>query len=1169
MKQRSRGYSLIASASVFAWMASTVSAGEPAGPNYYYYFKERRLLPLDVTRVALFRPAVGAGNVAGATGSIHPRLQSGELARMPPSDWRLASTRMEARSAEALRRVVTEIAPTQQAEFVSPVFFGEDGGPIVITPRILVAFQAGFEAAHAEAILAESGAGAIIDRDYGNMKRTYRVAAPARDGFDVLEAANRLAERPEVLYAEPEMILSAQRFLTPNDPLFGQCWGLNNTGQFGGTPDADMDAPEAWDISIGDPSIIVVIMDAGIEQDHPDLNQHPGNDFTTDPSSSGDPFNECDDHGTAVGGCVSATINNSLGLVGVAPGCRVASARVFISSVPCSGTGSVATSWMVDALTWAEFIGARVTNTSLGLGAPSGAITTKFEQTRDDGMVHFAAAGNGGVGSVSYPASIAGVNAIAALAPSGARASFSQWGPGLDFSAPGESVSTTDRTGSDGYSGSDYVTVDGTSFASPYSAGVAALILSVNSSLSAADVELAMQESAVDLNALGYDTDSGWGFVNAYQALLRVAPRVQACGFGKITAPDAVASGVFGRSVAISMTPTPRGAVGATLGGTAVPQVYFLERVGFTWSVDDFLSGDDTAAGDSFGESVSVSGDRVVVGAYQDDLTGPITDAGSAYVFHNNAGTWSQNIQLTASDAAETDQFGRSVSIDGDTLVVGAPQNDDAGGDSGSAYVFVWNGSTWAHQQKLTANDAAAGDTFGFSVSISGDVLLAAATGDDDRGADAGAAYVFERSGTVWTQVQKLTANDGVTMDRFGWSVALSGTTALIGAPFDDDDGSNSGAAYVFEEITGFWTQRLKLHASDANTPDNFGLSVSLSGGTAVVGAPGNQGAGSATGSAYVFRRTAASWVEESLITLGDAAQGDNFGDRAAVAGDTIIVAAKFDDDAANNAGSISIYAVVGDCNRNASPDVCDLRDGTSLDVDLNGVPDECQCLEAARPVADVQGIRNRYLSFSAGTATQLEAIRVTFELLPLQFGFAIGRTMWVGPPTEFTELSGRRLASEAPTSPRFWGAELQCTPHYDDWTQYPTVHVYSGSIVPSGQYAIQAIADGCSITAEGAFSDALNLFSSRWGDAVGTFDIVAQAWRPADGAVNITSDVTAVLAKFANRSTAPSKPRSDLEPDEPDQLINISDVTRDLDAFRNLPYPFAGPPAVNPCAVQ
>ena len=159
---------------------------------------------------------------------------------------------------------------------------------------------------------------------------------------------------------------------------------------------------------------------------------------------------------------------------------------------------------------------------------------------------------------------------------------------------------------------------------------------------------------------------------------------------------------------------------------------------------------------------------------------------------------------------APTPQFSVTVAVSGDTAVVGADFDDDKGSDAGSAYVFARSGTTWTQQAKLLASDGAAGDQFGVSVSVSGDTAVVGALRDDDKGSDAGSAYVFARSGATWTQQAKLVASDGAAGDLLGNWVAVSGGTAVVGAVLDDDKGTESGSAYVFDlDLPGALIQQL------------------------------------------------------------------------------------------------------------------------------------------------------------------------------------------------------------------------------------------------------------------------------------------------------------------------------------------------------------------------
>ena len=536
--------------------AAFAGQGSRAAENgyWYYQFKVPCRLNLDASRLAVLSAPSARSAVTAEPDLSSYGVDISTIEPMPVRGWSSVKTAESIRTTAAIRSAVNQIAGAEPVAFVSPVFVDDAGGSIVITQDILVGFDRSIDPARAEAILAESQAGEVLDRDWAGMKGTYRLRSASRDGFEVLEAANALARRPEVAFAEPDMIMTGHAGLVPNDPYFPSLWGLNNDGTFNlpcTQSDFDMDAPEAWDITTGDPSIIVAILDSGVQLNHPDLNLYtPGFDATGQ-GGGGGPVNACDNHGTWVAGCISGIMNNNLGIVGVAPGVRSASARVYISNPACDLSFTTQTSWIVNALAWAKDIGARITNSSWFLSTQPAPLTHKYEDTRANGMVHFAAAGNDTSSTIWYPALLPSVNAVAALDPCGNRAVFSNYGVGLDFSAPGHYGISTDRTGtgggndgvadggclpsgtlgcnSDGDCGPgescflvsmDYALVAGTSIASPYAAGVAALVLSAKPTLSADQLEALLQQTAVDLGPAGYDTDYGWGFVNAFDAVL-------------------------------------------------------------------------------------------------------------------------------------------------------------------------------------------------------------------------------------------------------------------------------------------------------------------------------------------------------------------------------------------------------------------------------------------------------------------------------------------------------------------------------------------------------------------------------------------------------------------------------------------------------------------------
>ena len=326
------------------------------------------------------------------------------------------------------------------------------------------------------------------------------------------------------------------------------------------------------------------------------------------------------------------------------------------------------------------------------------------------------------------------------------------------------------------------------------------------------------------------------------------------------------------------------------------------------------LTASDPADTDVFGAFVAISGGTAVVGAIYDDDAGDFS--GSAYVFVRSGTTWTQQAKLTASDAAGGDTFG-SVAIDGETIVVGARSKDSAAGaDVGAAYVFVRSGTTWTEQAKLMASDGAANDQFGYFVSLSGETAVVGVHQDDNaQGIDAGAAYVFVRSGTAWTEQAKLVASDGAANDRFGYAVSLSGETAVVGAYLDDSvPGADVGAAYVFVRSGTTWTEQAKLTASDGAYLDQFGVDVDISGETVIVGAFTDDNAGGINaGSAYVFVRSGTTWTEQAKLTASDGAASDWFGSEVAISGETAVVAAHRDDNARGaDAGSAYVFVRSG-----------------------------------------------------------------------------------------------------------------------------------------------------------------------------------------------------------------------------------------------------------------
>ena len=315
--------------------------------------------------------------------------------------------------------------------------------------------------------------------------------------------------------------------------------------------------------------------------------------------------------------------------------------------------------------------------------------------------------------------------------------------------------------------------------------------------------------------------------------------------------------------------------------------VYVFQHRSAGWVRADVLSVPEIAVEDLFGVSMAADGDTLVVGAQFADARGH--DSGQAYVFERDNGRWHQAAVLSASDAAAGDQFGLTVSVSGETIVVGARLADSGAADAGAAYVFTRDNGTWQQVRKLIASDAAAGDIFG-RVSIDKDLMIVTADLNDDRGRNAGKAYAFQNRGGAWVEVAQITANDGTAGDEFGVSLALKESTAVFGAVGANGRSDDSGAAYVFEPRESVWAQVGRLTANDAATGDAFGLSVAAGTDTIIVGAPNHSGAGTHAGAAYVFERRAGVWTQAVKLTASDAAPVTSFGSTVAISGNTIVV---------------------------------------------------------------------------------------------------------------------------------------------------------------------------------------------------------------------------------------------------------------------------------------
>lgn len=373
---------------------------------------------------------------------------------------------------------------------------------------------------------------------------------------------------------------------------------------------------------------------------------------------------------------------------------------------------------------------------------------------------------------------------------------------------------------------------------------------------------------------------------------------------GLLTAPDAATTDAFGHAVAIDGDVAVVGAPNDDDNGSDSGSAYVFERSGGVWALAAKVRASDGAPQDKFGWAVGVSGNTVVVGAPLNSAV--FFRAGAVYVFEKSLRGWVQTAKLNSSKDDIDNRLGSSVAIDRDRIVAGIPYDRFFGVQSGAAVVFArLGGGGWTEEAYLRAADGALGDLFGTQVAISKVNVVVGAPFEDAAGLNSGSAYVFSFASGTWLQQQKLVASDGAPGDLLGSSVALDGDTAVVGAPLDDDGGNNSGSAYAFAGAV--WAQQAKLVAPDAAADDLFGHSVGISGQTAVVGAYADDDHGSGSGSASAFVRDAA-WTHSAKLTASDAATSSFFGWSAAISGDTAIIGA----DLADTAGQVDSGAAYG-----------------------------------------------------------------------------------------------------------------------------------------------------------------------------------------------------------------------------------------------------------------
>ena len=372
---------------------------------------------------------------------------------------------------------------------------------------------------------------------------------------------------------------------------------------------------------------------------------------------------------------------------------------------------------------------------------------------------------------------------------------------------------------------------------------------------------------------------------------------------------DADGASSFGTSVDLNGETAVIGATGGKVGRDVVGAAYvFTRNEPPFWNQHTKLTASDSNGGDQLGYAVAISGNEVISGAPKHSAGG--LGSGAAYIYEQKEdGTWIETIKLSDGETASEDQFGISVAISGNLAISGAQQDDDVAPNAGAAYIFERSGSLWLQRAKLIADDAKAGDLFGNTVAIYGETVVIGAPGVDDAGPEAGAAYVFTYLGEEWVQRAKLIGDDTRMFDHFGTAAAVHENTAIIGAHGKDENSvEDSGAAYIFVRNGVSWTQQAKLAHQNAVPGDQFGRAVAIYGDNALIGAHLSDATGPDSGAAYIFKRNGGTWSQDFEIIPNDSGLGDAFGYAVDLTDSVAIVGAPKEDRSEPDMGAAYVF---------------------------------------------------------------------------------------------------------------------------------------------------------------------------------------------------------------------------------------------------------------------
>ena len=682
----------------------------------------------------------------------------------------------------------------------------------------------------------------------------------------------------------------------PDDTFFGSQYHLENIGQTGGTPGADVDVLAAWTAGTGSSAVFLAVLDTGIDFEHPEFlgRLESGFDFVNEDA---DPTAD-HSHGIHVTGIAAANTDNGFQVAGVDRACRIVPVKVLNQNN--AGTDFD----LADGIQYCIDEDVDVVNMSLiNYGAEDASVLKDaLRAARDAGCILISCSGNDGIGDAdqSLPGSSPHTISIGATDHEDRRASFSGTGDALDFVAPGVDVVTVSTSHGDGF---DEFT--GCSAATPIAAGIVCLLLEEFGFLDQDAVVRWLREGAEDQvgdsaeDTPGWDPFHGHGRLNLRRSLeamraaseWRVADRFQPA--------SAVRGSRFGSSLAVN---GDRLLVGATHWDGATDDegaVFVHEFDGSQWLEVERWQPFAVASGDHFGSTATLEGDEAVIGADRRD-DGAAVDAGAAFHFRRSGGIWNEGQELRASQTQADAHFGARAALAWPWLAVSAPEHDGAHVDSGAVFLFEWNGTSWQERQILLGTAADQG--FGSSLALADSMLIVGAPRDDGFGGDSGLAFHFEYDGANWNLASSFAAPDAQLGQEFGTALALSGERLVIGAPGDQNA---TGALYAFEFGGTSFVFQDKHVSSDAAVGGRLGQSVAVDGDLAIAGATNDPQAGTNAGLAHAFHFLEAGPVRAAVLLGTGISEEDRYGFDVAVHGTHVLVSSRTDSPGPKNGGSV------------------------------------------------------------------------------------------------------------------------------------------------------------------------------------------------------------------------------------------------------------------------